>query len=164
MSGRRLDAVEEHLPAGDRKGCVLVVSDHRPLNLGHAYALCGAGYAVHTAVTCTDVPLIFERFTVGNVDIVAFASVVHGWHHLEAEERPESISRTTDSDWQMRNITAVINSIRSRQESPPKVLVAAELLAYSFYEVTAEALAAAGIEYHLYPANDPHAILEFLRQ
>ena len=140
-----------------------MVSDHRPLNLAHADALCIEGYAVYTAVTCTDVPRVFERFKVGHVELIVFASLVHGWHHREAERRPETISETTDGEWQTRNIAEVIEIVRGRQTSAPRVLVAAELMDYSFYEVTAEALAAAGLECRVYPSNDPHAILGFLR-
>ncbi len=164
MDGGRFDPVQEHLPAGDPRGCVLVVSDHRPLNFLHAAALCVEGYAVYTAVTCTDVPRVFDQFAVASVDLVAFASLVHGWHHREAETRPAGIPSATDSDWQVRNIRAVVDSIHGRQQRPPRVLVASELIAYNFYDVTADALTAAGIDYHTYPANDPHAIVDFLRQ
>ena len=59
VSTNQLDPVEEHLPDGDPVGTILVVSDYRPLNLGHADALCEAGSAVYTAATCTDVPRLF---------------------------------------------------------------------------------------------------------
>lgn len=99
----------------------------------------------------------------GQINAVAFASLVHGWRHRGLEERPASISEATDRDWQTRNIRAVIDAVCRRQESPPTVLVANELLEHSFYDVTADALAAGGIEYHVYPANDPDTIVEFLR-
>ena len=163
MSGHQLCPIEEHLPPGEPKGCVLVVSDYRPLNLGHAATLCSHGYAVYTAVTCTDVPRVFERYLVGDVDLVAFASLVHGWHHREGETRPMSIPSETDPEWQIRNMREVIDMVCGRQGSPPQVLIAAELLTLSWYAITPDALEAAGVEYQTYPANDPHAILDFLR-
>lgn len=154
--------VDEHLPAGEARGCILVVSDYRLLNLGHASALCGSGYVVYTAVTCTDVPRVFETFQVRDVNLVAFASLVHGWHHDENELRPEAMPDATDDQWQVRNIKQVVDAIRARQSTPPVVLVAIDLLTYRWYDITAEALAAAGIEYHTYSASDPHSILGFL--
>ena len=163
MSGHQLCSVEEHLPQGEPKGCLLVVSDYRPLNLGHASILCSHGYAVYTAVTCTDVPRVFEMYIVGDVDLVAFASLVHGWHHREGERRPENIPTETDPEWQIRNMKEVINTVCGRQGSPPEVLIAVELMTCGWYEITADALAAAGVEYQTYSASDPHAILGFLR-
>jgi len=143
---------------------VLVVSDYRPLNLGHAAALCPYGYAVYTAVTCTDVPRIFERFVAGPVDLIAFASLVHGWHHQEAERRPAGIPVSTDPDWQTRNMKTVVEAVCTRQETTPTVVIAVELMAYGWYRITAEALAEAGIAYQTYPASDPHALLLLLPQ
>ena len=140
-----------------------MVSDYRTLNLLHADALSAEGYAVYTATTCTDVPQVFERFAVDELDGVVFASLVHGWHHREGEERPEGIPETSDDEWHTRNIREVVESIRGRQERAPRVLVAAELMRYDFYQVTAEALTAAGIEWHPYPAGDPHSIVDLLR-
>ena len=85
---KHLEPVNEYLPRGESAGCILVVSDYKLLNLGHASALRKAGYVVYTAVTCTDVPRIFGRYSVASIDLVVFASLVHGWHHQEAEERP----------------------------------------------------------------------------
>lgn len=163
MSGGRHDPVEVHLPRGTPKGCVLVVSDHRPLNLGHAATLCTHGYAVYTAVTCTDVPRLFEACEVGEVDLIVFASIVHGWHHLEGEERPENAPQKTDPDWQVKNLRAVIDMVSERQERPPRALVAVELMAFGWYAITAEALEEAGIAYGTYSVSNPRAILEFLR-
>ena len=162
MSGHRLDPIEEHLPQGEPKGCVLVVSDYRPLNLGHAATLCSHGYAVYTAVTCTDVPRVFEMYIVGDVDLVAFASLVHGWHHREGELRPGSIPTETDPEWQIRNIKEVIDIVCGRQGRPPLVLIAVELMTFGWYTITPDVLAAAGVAYQTYPANDPHTILGFL--
>lgn len=156
-------SVDEHLPAGDPLGTVLVVSDYRPLNLGHAYALCSEGYAVYTAVTCTDVHRVFETFAVADVDAVVFPSLVHGWHHREAEPRPEAIPRDSDADWQMRNLREAVEIVAARQASRPKVLIAREMLTPGWYDTTAEALAAAGVEYDTYSAGDPHGIADLLR-
>jgi len=163
MSGDRRCSIDEHLPPGKPKGCVLIVSDHRPLNLGHAVTLCKEGYAVYTAVTCTDVPRIFERYAVGDVDAIVFASLVHGWHHLEGEGRPGGIPPTTDPEWQTRNMKAVIDIVCGRQGTPPRALIAVELMALEWYRITADALAAVGVEYQTYSASDPHAIVDFLR-
>jgi hypothetical protein len=163
MSDDHLCPIDEHLPQGQPRGCVLVVSDYRPLNLGHATALCREGYAVYTAVTCTDVPRIFERYTVGDVDLVVFASLVHGWHHREGEGRPAGIPLTTDPEWQTRNMREVIDIVCGRQESPPRVLIAVELMAFGWYRITADGLEAAGVEYQTYSASDPHAIVDFVR-
>jgi hypothetical protein len=138
-----VEPVDEHLPRGEPKGIVLVVSDYKPLNLGHAAALSLAGYTVYTAVTCTDVPRVFEKSSVGDVALIVFASLVHGWHHREAERRPESIPEQTDREWQTRNTRQVIDTVCSRQENPPKVLVAVDLMTHGWYEVTADALEAA---------------------
>jgi hypothetical protein len=163
MSGDRLCPIDEHLPPGKPKGCILIVSDYRPLNLGHAATLCKEGYAVYTAVTCTDVPRIFERYTVGDFDLVVFASLVHGWHHGEGERRPGSIPQTTDPEWQTRNMREVIDIVCGRQGTPPRVLIAVELMALDWYRISADALAAVGVEYQTYSASDPHAIIDFLR-
>lgn len=154
-----LDAVGEYLPDGDRRGSILVVSDHRPLNLLHADALCAHGYAVYTAITCTDVPRLLERFGVQRVDAVAFASLVHGWHHREGEECPGGEATATAAQWQTRNIGDVVTRIRRLQVIAPRVLVAEELIRYGFYDVGADALAAAGIEYAIYSASDPCTML-----
>lgn len=140
----------------------MVISDHRRLNLLHAEALCDAGYAVYTAVTCTDVPRLLDQFRVTSVDTVVFASLVHGWHPREAEERPVTVPDETDGDWQVRNIRQFLDTVRGRQRTQPKVLVAVELMGYSFYDVTAEALAVAGIDYQAYPASDPSATVDFV--
>jgi len=85
VDSQQLEPVDEYLPEGEPLGCVLVVSDYRLLNLSHASALRKAGYAVYTAVTCTDVPRMYETFEVQHIDLIAFASLVHGWYHQEAE-------------------------------------------------------------------------------
>ena len=157
-----LRPVDEHLPSGEPKGCILVVSDYRPLNLGHAVVLCAGGYAVYTAVTCTDVPRVFEIFTVPAVDAIAFASLVHGWHHREAEGRPDGIPQNTDDEWQTRNMGEAIKLVSGRQQSPPAVLIAVELIAGGWYSITPESLTAAGIDYQTYSASDPHSILGLL--
>ena len=162
MSSDQPCPIEQHLPQGQPHGCVLIVSDYRPLNLGHASTLCMHGYAVYTAVTCTDVPRIFEQYDVGDVDPIVFASLVHGWHHGEGERRPPEICPTTDPQWQTRNMRAVVDLVTARQESPPLVLIAVELMTYGWYAITADALAEAGLEYRTYPANDPHAIVDML--
>ena len=162
MLSEHVDPVDEHLPRGEVRGCVLVVSDYRLLNLGHATFLSMAGYAVYTAVTCTDVPRVFKRFHVGDIDLVVFASLVHGWHHEEAEGRPEGMPEATDREWHTRNLRQVLDLIAARQQTPPRVLVATDLLNYRCYDITPEALAAAGIEYHTYSAGDPPSILRFL--
>jgi hypothetical protein len=158
-----LRPVEEHLPRGELKGCILVVSDYRPLNLGHAAALCAGGYAVYTAVTCTDVPRVFDIFIVPAVDAIAFASLVHGWHHREAEGRPDALPEDTDEQWQTRNMAEVIKLVSGRQKSPAAVLIAVELTRCGWYSITPEALTAAGIDYQTYSASDPHTILELLQ-
>jgi len=158
----RLRPVEEYLPRGSPRGCILVVSDHRPLNLGHAAALCLEGYAVYTAVTCTDVPRVFEGFAVGAVDAIVFASLVHGWHHGEAEGRPKGTPRATDRDWQIRNIAEVVGTVSERQENPPTVLIASELMTFGWYAITPEVLTAAGIEYRTYSVSDPRSIVGLL--
>ncbi|MGC9319893.1 MAG: hypothetical protein ACP5KN_17810 [Armatimonadota bacterium] len=162
MRSGRVDPVDEYLPRGEVRGCVLVVSDYRMLNLGHAATVRKAGYAVYTAVTCTDVPRIFEAFTVGHIDLVVFASLVHGWHHQEAEERPQGIPRVTDDRWQTRNIAQVIETVSARQRTPPKVLVATDLIVHDCYDISADGLAAAGIKYQTYSASDPTSIVGFL--
>lgn len=141
---------------------MLVISDHRPLNLGHAATLSVNGCAVYTAVTCTDVPRVFEKFDVGEVDVIVFASLVHGWHHAEGETRPGSMPRTTDPDWQIRNMKAVIDIVRARQERKPTVVIASELLAYGWYSISPEALENAAVEYHTYSVSRPRSILGFL--
>ena len=163
MSGDRLCPMDEHLPQGKPKGCILVVSDYRPLNLGHAATLCMEGYAVYTAVTCTDVPRVFERYTVGDVDLVVFASLVHGWHHREGERRPTGIPQATDPEWQTRNMREVIDIVCQRQESRPRVLIAVELITFGWYRITADVLEEAGVEYQTYSASDPYAIADLLR-
>jgi hypothetical protein len=164
MSGSRVGPIDESLPAGQPLGCVLIVSDYRPLNLGHAATLCLHGYAVYTAVTCTDVPRIFTKYAPGNIDLLVFASLVHGWHHGEGERRPAGMTPTTDADWQTRNMRAVLDLVCERQEHPPLILVAVELMTYGWYKITAETLAEAGLGYHTYSASDPHAIVDLLRR
>ena len=164
MRGRHIDPVEQHLPRGEPRGTVLVISDYRPLNLGHAAALLRHGYAVYTAVTCTDVPRVFERFDVESIDLVVFASLVHGWHHQEAEDRPEGIPEATDGDWQTRNIREAMEAIRRRQGRRPEALIAEELMSCGWYQITAEALAAAGVEYRSYSASNAQGIVDLLRQ
>lgn len=159
----RLPCTSQHLPGGVRRGTVLVVSDYRPLNLGYAYDLSADGYAVYTAVTCTDVPRVLEQFAVECVDAIVFASLVHGWHHREAEGRPEGITEATDAEWQTRNIREVIGIVSQRQSAPPLVLIADGMLTPGWYDSTAEALAAAGIEYLTYRSSDPHSIVAMLR-
>jgi len=154
--------VDEHLPRGEPRGCILVVSDCRLRNLGHATALTLAGYVVYTAVTCTDVLRVFEQFSVGHVDLVVLASLVHGWHHQEAEGRPVDIPETTDEHWHTRNIKQVVETVAARQPTPPTVLVATDLLNYTCYVISADALAAEGIEFQTYSAGDPPSIVGFL--
>jgi hypothetical protein len=43
------------------------------------------------------------------------------------------------------------------------VVIAAELMDYGWYSITAEALERAGVRYHTYSASDPRAILAFLK-
>jgi hypothetical protein len=162
MAAPCVEPVEQHLPRGEQRGSVLVISDYRPLNLGHAAALVKEGYAVYTAVTCTDVPRVFERFGVGQIDLVVFASLVHGWHHREAEERPPEIPEASDGDWQTRNIIEALNSIDQRQGHRPPALIATELMDYGWYPITAEGLVAAGVEFQPYSVSNPHGIAEFL--
>lgn len=158
------EPVGEHLPTQPPKGHVLVVSDYRLLNLGHAATLCAAGYAVYTAVACTDVHRIFEQFRVPDLDLVAFISLVHGWHHQEDEGRPHGITSDTDPQWQVRNIKHVIDTIHARQQKRPIVLIASDLLRNNWYDITAQNLAAAGVEYHTCSASDPYSLLEFLKR
>ena len=163
MSATPLCATDEYLPQGQPRGRILVVSDHRPLNRGHAATLCLQGYAVYTAVTCTEVSGIFGRHLVGDLEVVVFASLVHGWHHQEGERRPASMPPMTDAEWQVRNMGVVIDTVCGRQEEPPSVLIAVELMTYGWYRITADALAAAGIVYQTYSVSDPHSIVGFLR-
>jgi hypothetical protein len=58
---------------------------------------------------------------------------------------------------------AVIDIVCGRQGSPPRVLIAVELMTFGWYRITADALEKAGVEYQTYPASDPHAIVDFLR-
>jgi len=162
MSGRHVDPVEQHLPKGEPRGTVLVISDYRPLNLGHAAALVREGYAVYTAVTCTDVPRVFERFDVGRVDLVVFASLVHGWHHREAEQRPAGMPETTDADWHTRNIVQALENVQGRQGARPLALIAMELMAYGWYRITADALDDAGVQFQTYSVSNPRGIVEFM--
>ena len=163
MPSNRLRPIEEYRPQGEPHGCILVVSDHRPLNLGHAAMLRRHGYCVYTAITCTDVTRVFDHYAVGELELVVFASLVHAWHHAEGERRPSCIPPATDPDWQIRNMTAVVDIIAERQGSAPRVLIAEELMTCGWYTITEETLAKAGLEYQTYPANDPHAIVGLLR-
>ncbi|MBM3498637.1 MAG: hypothetical protein FJX74_08180 [Armatimonadetes bacterium] len=162
MPGAHVDPVERHLPKCEPRGTILVISDYRPLNLGHAAALVRRGYAVYTAVTCTDVPRVFERFDVGQVDLVVFASLVHGWHHREAEARPAGIPEATDGDWQTRNMVQALEAIGGRQGTCPRALIALELMEYGWYKITAETLAAAGIDFQTYSVSNPQGIVQFM--
>ena len=162
MFAREPGPVDEYLPNAESQGAILVVSDYRLLNLGHASALCRAGYSVYTAVTCSDVPRVFERFSVGDIDLVVFASLVHGWHHREAEKRPADIPPGTDMMWHTRNVAQVVETVRSRQDPPPKVLIASDLLMYDHYDVSEDALSAAGIEYETYSASNPLSVTGLL--
>ena len=56
----------------------------------------------------------------------------------------------------------MVDIITARQQIPPKILVATDLLNYTCYPITAETLAAAGIEYETYSAGDPPSIVGFL--
>ncbi|HCA45878.1 MAG TPA: hypothetical protein DEP45_00595 [Armatimonadetes bacterium] len=163
MRTEQLEPVSEYLPRGDVVGCVVVVSDYKLLNLGHASALRKAGYVVYTAVTCTDVPRIYVRYSVGQVDLVVFASLVHGWHHQEAEERPEEIPPATDIRWHTRNILQVIETVSSKQQLPPRVLIATDLIEYDCYQVSGDALALAGVEFDTYSATNPPSIVRYLQ-
>ncbi len=162
MQARELGPVNEYLPRVESQGTILVVSDYRLLNLGHATALCRTGYSVYTAITCSDVPRVFDRFEVGDIDMVVFASLVHGWHHQEAEERPANIPPKTDVKWHTRNFAQVVESIRSRQQSSPKVMIAHDLITHDCYDINDDALAAAGIEYEIYSASNPQSLTGFL--
>lgn len=164
MAHDQPDPIQEHLPRGAATGYILVVSDYRPLNLGHAATLCLHGYAVYTAVTCTDVFRIFDKYHPPPMDLVAFASLVHGWHHREGERRPADMCQKTDAEWQTRNMRAVLDLVRERQLTPPRVLIAMELMSFGWYKITAEELAEAGLRYQTYPANDPHVIVDLLRR
>ena len=160
---KHLEPVNEYLPRGESAGCILVVSDYKLLNLGHASALRKAGYVVYTAVTCTDVPRIFGRYSVASIDLVVFASLVHGWHHQEAEERPEGIPPATDVQWHTRNILQVIETVSSRQTSPPRVLIATDLMEDDCYEGSGDDLAMAGVAYDTYSAPNPPSIVGYLQ-
>lgn len=162
MRNDDIHPVDEHLPSGEVAGCILVVSDYRPLNLAHASALCRAGFAVYTTVTCTDVARVFEQFAVDTVDLIAFASVVHGWHHQREEDRPDELPHATDDQWQVRNMRHVIDLVSARQAKAPVVSVASDLLVYKWYEVNAASLAAAGIDYQIYSASRPHELIGLL--
>lgn len=164
MRNEQLAPVDQHLPPGEILGCILVISDYRLLNLGHASALRRAGYAVYTAVTCTDVPRVFETFAVDHIDLIAFASLVHGWHHQEAEQRPSEIPEDTDGQWHTRNILNVVEIVNSRQQSPAKVLVATDLLEHDCYEITAGSLKAAGVQFESYSASNPTTIVGHLQR
>jgi len=89
-------------------------------------------------VTCTDVPRIFEKYAVGDLDLVVFTSLVHGWHHREGEGRPGSIPAATDPEWQVRNMREVIDVVCWWQGSPPGVLIAADLITLDWYSITAD--------------------------
>ncbi|MGI5818089.1 MAG: hypothetical protein ACOX9R_08320 [Armatimonadota bacterium] len=162
MHTRELGPVNEYLPEIKSQGTILVVSDYRLLNLGHASALCKAGYSVYTAITCSDVPRVFDRFKVGSIDMVVFASLVHGWHHWEGEERPPTIPPKTDVKWHTRNFAEVVETIVSRQAPPPKVMIAYDLIKHDCYDINEDALAAAGVKYETYSANNPRSLPEFL--
>lgn len=161
MTGGCLDPVGEHLPEGEPKGRILVISDYRPLNRLHSDLLNMEGYAVYTAETCTDVPRVFEAYQVSHVDLVVFASLVHGWH--EHEGRPSALPQETDPQWQVRNMKAVVDLVSSRQATPPRVLIADELMAFDWYGVTPDALASVGLQYATYPVSEPQALAELLR-
>lgn len=163
MHTEQVDPVDRFLPEGKPRGHVLVVSDYRSLNIAHAAALCKAGYAVYTAVTCTDVPRVYESFDVGQIELIAFASLVHGWHHEEAEERPRGLPMESDTEWQTRNILQVVELVRRRQQAPPKVLVATDLVDYECYSVSKSALEQGGIEIQTYSAGNPPSILRLLQ-
>jgi len=163
MDSLQPEPVDEYLPEGKPLGCVLVVSDYRLLNLGHASALRRAGYAVYTAVTCTDVPRVYEAFEVKHIDLIAFPSLVHGWHHQEAEERPISIPPKTDVEWHTRNFLQVVEAVTDGQQTPPEVLIATDLIEHDCYRVSADALKTAGFEYATYPASNPPSIVGFLQ-
>ncbi len=140
-----------------------MVSDYRPLNIGHAATLCRHGYTVYTAVTYTDVSRIFSKYDPGEMDLVVFPPLVHGWHHQEGERRPPDISPSTGSDWQIRNMTMIIDTVCTRQDRLPAILIAAELMICGWYRITADDLASAGLDYQTYSAGDPHAIVDFMR-
>lgn len=163
MRTEQLQPISEYLPRGDVVGCVLVVSDYKLLNLGHASALRKAGYVVYTAVTCTDVPRIYGLYSVGEIDLIVFASLVHGWHHQEAEARPEEMPSATDMQWHTRNIVQVVETVSSRQPSPPRVLVATDLIEYDCYRVSGDDLALAGVRFETYSATDPPSIVGYLQ-
>ncbi|MGI5818122.1 MAG: hypothetical protein ACOX9R_08490 [Armatimonadota bacterium] len=162
MHTRELGPVNEYLPAIEPQAAILVVSDYRLPNLGHANALCKAGYSVYTAITCSDVPRVFDRFEVDGIHMVVFASLVHGWHHLESEKRPSNIPPKTDVKWHTRNFAQVVETVVSRQGTPPKVLIADDLIKHDCYDINQDALAAAGIEYETYSANNPQSLTGFL--
>lgn len=162
MRNENVKPIEQHLPQGEMQGCVLVVSDYRLLNLVHAAALCKSGYVVYTAVTCTDVPRIYESYPVDEIDLIASASLVHGWHHQEAEERPHELSAQTDPEWQTRNVLQVVELVSGRQATPPRVIIATDLVDYDCYSISRSALADGGIEIHTYSASNPPSIIGFL--
>jgi len=163
MHTEQVDPVDRFLPEVKPRGHVLVVSDYRSLNVGHAAALCKAGYAVYTAVTCTDVPRVYESFDVEQIDLIAFASLVHGWHHREAEERPPGLPMESDAEWQTRNILQVVDLVSRRQQTPPMVLIATDLVDYECYSVSKCALEQGGIEIQTYSAGNPPSILRLLQ-
>ncbi len=155
--------IREYLPQGEPRGRLLIVSDYRPLNLGHAAVLCLEGFVVYTVVTCTDVPRLYERYSVTDLDLIVFASLVHGWHHQEGEKRPPGISPDTDFCWQVRNMQAVIDLVNTRQPARPQIIIAEELMTYGWYQITSEALLAAGIEYQTYSASAPQTIVQLFK-
>jgi hypothetical protein len=163
MLSKPVGPVSETLPRGEIRGAVLVVSDNRLLNLSHAVAVCSAGYAVYTAVTCTDLARVFKEYSVEHIDLIVFASLVHGWHHQEAEERPREMPPFTDAEWQIRNILQVVDIVSSRQQTPPKVIVAADLISHDCYSISKDALEAAGISVEMYSAGNPPSIVRFLQ-
>ena len=79
------------------------------------------------------------------------------------EMSPEGIPLATDVQWHTRNILQVIETVSSRQTSPPRVLIATDLIEYDCYEVSGDDLAMAGVAYDTYSATNPPSIVGYLQ-
>ena len=163
---RQLDSIEKYPAEGEEKGIILVIADYRSLNVLHGSVLSNQGYTTYTAITCSDIPRIFEKYKdeIAKIDCVVFASLVHGWHHQEGERRPKDLSEKTDEEWQTRNIKNVIKRIQNRQKKSLLVLIAGGLIECWWYQVSEESLKKAGIKYVKYPDSDPTKIIEILEE
>ena len=156
------EPVEEYLPEGEPRGCVLVVSDLQGFHVTHAAALCLAGYAVYTALTCTDVPRVYEALGVAHIDLVAFVSLGHGGHGETAEERAPDMPTHTDAKWQSNSILQAVDTVSFIQQAPPKVFLATDLISQDCISISRDALKAAGIHVDTYSARNAFSIVGFL--